>query len=106
MAQTESNAIHVYHDWGERELVTSIGIGLIKATDDEGDSLGTPLYEVIDVEALERLFAPRDGGRGTARQVRFAIGGHSVTVSNHDELAHIIVHPNETISDEPRVLSA
>lgn len=101
---TESDAYHVYHDWEERELATSLGICLVKATDDEIGDLGTPLYEVIDVEALETLLAPRDGGRDTAKQVRFTIDGHTVTVSSHTELAHIRVHPNETTPEEPHML--
>jgi len=105
MAPTESDAYHIYHDWGERELATSIGISLVKATDDEIGELGTPLYEVIDVDALEALLAPGDGGRDTAKQVRFTIDGHTVTVSSHNELAHILVHPNETTPDEPLMLA-
>ncbi|WP_266082460.1 HalOD1 output domain-containing protein [Haladaptatus caseinilyticus] len=46
-----------------------------------------PLYEVIDPEALNLLFAPRRDGssRSTAGTVRFQYCGYQVTVtSDHD----------------------
>ncbi len=98
MTTPESDAYHVYHDWGETDLCTSIGVGLLEATDQEIGDLGTPLYDVINIEALETLLRPRD--RGTVDQVQFTIDGFTVTVSNHEELTHIIVHPGKTMLGE------
>lgn len=100
MTPPDSDAYHVYHDWREADLSASIGVCLLEATDQELDNLGTPLYDVVNIEALETLLSPQDGNTGTVDQVRFTIDGHTVTVSSHEEIAHIIVHPGKTTFTE------
>lgn len=96
MTLPESDACHLYHDWGESDLCATIGMGLLEATDQQLGDLGTPLYDVLDVDALEALLVSEDETKGTVDQIRFTVDGHTVTVSNHDELAHIVVHPHGT----------
>lgn len=96
MALSESETYHVYHDWGEVDLSASIGICLLEATDRELDDLGTPLYDVIDIDALVALLEPRDGDRGTVEQVQFTIDDLTMTISSLEEIAHIVVHAGDS----------
>ncbi|RBI60416.1 hypothetical protein DMJ13_19100 [halophilic archaeon] len=46
-----------------------------------------PLYEVIDPEALENLFAPQlDGTSRTDGQVEFAYSGYRVTITSDGDI--------------------
>lgn len=102
MALSESKSYHVYHDWEDVDLSASIGVCLLEATDRDLDDLGTPLYDVIDTDALVALLKPRGGERGTAEQVQFTIDGYTVTISSLEDIAHIIVHRGETpLSERP-----
>lgn len=100
MALSESTTYHVYHDWGEADLSASIGVCLLEANGQELDDLGTPLYDVIDIDALETLLSPRDGNTRTVEQVQFTIDSHTVTISSLEDIAHIIVHSGETTLSE------
>ena len=73
---------HAEHDWRtDRSLSSSVIEAVSRATGTAPDRV-RPLYEVIDPDALDRLFAPTDRrpGRPPTTVVSFRIEGCTVTV--------------------------
>ncbi|MFA9425073.1 HalOD1 output domain-containing protein [Natronorubrum sp. A-ect3] len=68
------------------EANTSPSLRVIEAVADADDidpaSLEPPLYDVVDTNALDRLFEPTTSGPTTRRgRVSFQYRGHEITVS-------------------------
>lgn len=63
----------------------SVTVQLVRALADAADvdpvDLSPPLYDVVDPDALEALFAPTEGGATRAGRVEFAYADYRVTVS-------------------------
>ena len=65
-----------------RSLTNQILTAIAESTDQSVEDLG-PLYDVIDPEALDALFAPRaDGSPRPVGEVSFQYAGYWVTVSS------------------------
>ncbi|RKD93354.1 HalOD1 output domain-containing protein [Halopiger aswanensis] len=63
----------------------SLTVQLVQAIADAADvdpvDLSPPLYDVVDPEALEALFAPTDGGTTRRGRIEFSYAAYRVTVS-------------------------
>lgn len=70
------------------ESVTTTVINRILAREDVSSTDVTPLYEVIDPEALDTLFAPKQDGsrRSTTGRVSFEYQGYRVTITSVGEV--------------------
>jgi hypothetical protein len=79
--QTES--YHIHHDWTKRPSVGSTIIDALSTLDGADVSEYPPLYDVIDVDALNTLFRmqPEDGSIGQA-YLYFEYSGRAITVDN------------------------
>ncbi|WP_255171026.1 HalOD1 output domain-containing protein [Natrononativus amylolyticus] len=44
-----------------------------------------PLFDAVDPDALEAIFAPTDGGTPRIGRIEFPYAGHTVTVVREDE---------------------
>ena len=65
-----------------RSLTNQILTAIAESTDQSVENLG-PLYDAIDPEALDALFAPRaDGSPRPVGKVSFQYAGYWVTVSS------------------------
>ena len=64
----------------ERTVVETVVTALADAKGVAVRDIETPLYEVVDTDALEQIFEP--SGRGLARigQVVFTVDGYEITV--------------------------
>ena len=63
----------------------SLAETVLKAVAEEEDTTPTaldPLYDVIDPDALNGLFAPTNGGNSRAGRVVFSYCGYEVTVTS------------------------
>ncbi|WP_227354912.1 DUF7504 family protein [Haladaptatus salinisoli] len=75
--------VHEPNAWrSDRMLGTTVVETVAEAAGVTPADIEVPLYDVIDPDALDALFAPRPDGRDrTAGTVSFALHGHYVTVS-------------------------
>lgn len=68
------------YGWGESSVAIAVIEAVAAEAECEPDEL-TPLYDVIDPDALERFFESGTEGERPERRVVFEYGGHVVTVS-------------------------
>jgi len=70
----------LHHEWGEHELCQTI-VTAVAAADGTDPMRLSPLYDVVDTEALEQLFRGVDGSRANdGLRVGFEYEGHVVAV--------------------------
>ncbi len=73
--------------WTTDETVTEGVVTAVAVMTNTEVHLMPPLYETINADALNELFADRDGGRRrTERQVRFTYCGCEVVVLSDDRV--------------------
>ncbi|GAA0254788.1 HalOD1 output domain-containing protein [Haladaptatus pallidirubidus] len=87
----ETNAVDNNHKLSSedspRSLTNHVLTAIIEAEDLSLDSLD-PLYDVIDPDALDTLFAPRaDGSPRPFGRISFHYAGYQVTVSSEGSVA-------------------
>jgi hypothetical protein len=84
------------HDWSERTLGWTVVSAVASGTETDPTAL-PPLYDVVDPDALERLFRRRDGAiRDSGLRVSFEYGGHDVMV---DADGSVFVRPAGAASE-------
>lgn len=72
---------------GDGTVTEAIVAAVAEAKGIDRMELTSPLYEVIDTDALERLFEPTfRGGDRTGGRVTFDIAGHEVVVHGRDRV--------------------
>lgn len=80
----DRNVRRVQHDLsGDRSLSATVTVAVADAAGVEPSDIPEHLYDVVDPEALDRLFQPRDDG--TTRKggrLTFSLDGHHVTVAS------------------------
>jgi hypothetical protein len=77
------------HSWNdETSLVETVVRALVAATDDPPESF-TPIHRCVDVDALERIFAPRPDGtpRPDTAATTFVVDDHEVLVESSGRVA-------------------
>lgn len=80
----------VTFEWDEVDSVTREVVEAVATVTGLDPTEFDPLATAIDPDALEALFAPRDGGERRDRgYVQFPVAGHDVTVYAHGE---VVVH--------------
>ncbi|WP_327052073.1 HalOD1 output domain-containing protein [Halomicrococcus gelatinilyticus] len=82
-------AVTLQHSWNdETSLVETVVRALVAATDDPPESF-TPIHRCVDVDALERIFAPRPDGtpRPDTAATTFTVDGHEVLVESGGRVA-------------------
>lgn len=86
-----ANTYHVYHDPASTGIGTTIMDALSSIAQKSVSELG-PLNEVVDPDALERLFAPQPDGRPRGSGfIHFAIQNFEVSVHSN---GHISITPH------------
>lgn len=84
---------------GDESLSMTIINAVADAKDVDPADLGTPLYEVVDPDAIDRLFQDRaDGIPRPSGQIVFTMADCKVTVHDHDRVT--VTPRNAENSDE------
>jgi hypothetical protein len=72
---------HARHDWGDdEELTTTVLTALAEVLPPDSLLDQPPLYESVDPDALEALFAPTRRSSGRNGLVRFEFVGYTIEV--------------------------
>lgn len=88
----------------------SLTVQLVQAVADAADvdpvDLSPPLYDVVDPEALEALFAPTDGGTTRRGRVEFSYAEYRVALSVDGDSEHqITIAVSDADTDTTRTRS-
>lgn len=77
-------------------IVETVVAAVAEANGVRPEHVTTPLYTVVDTDALERLFSPQYGGQARAGRVSLAIEGCTVIIES-DGLVTVV--PDRGITD-------
>lgn len=86
IANTEQPTRHTtYAD--DEPLSTAVVMAIAEVADVEPRDIGTPLYDIVDPDALDSLFSDRiDGSPRIGGQVVFTILDYEVTVHSYGQI--------------------
>lgn len=88
---------HARHEWGRELSLAYTIVETVRAAAGRDDAPAVPLYEVIDPDALERLFEPlhKTGESRSEGHVSFSIGDYRITVESD---GRIELRPRESVA--------
>lgn len=90
----ETHTPRLHHDWERDKRVSTVIIEAVAALTDASPTSIGPLYEVVDPDAVDALFAPPPRSRRAESELRFTLNDCEISVYG-DGLIEIHVPPEE-----------